>query len=123
MRNKETINTISKVLIIIFIAAFILYNIALGCPVRNLLGFPCPACGLTRATAAALRGDFALAFSCHPLFPLAYICLLLFILYLFLSAKHKLTKKRDKLFAVIFICILIAFLAVYFIRIFTGTLV
>ncbi len=38
------------------------------CPAATLLGVPCPGCGLTRATLAALRGDFHMAFRLHPLF-------------------------------------------------------
>ena len=37
------------------------------CPMASLLGTPCPGCGLTRATLAALGGDFSLAFHIHPL--------------------------------------------------------
>ena len=37
------------------------------CPSATLLGIPCPGCGLTRATLAALAGDFAQAFALHPL--------------------------------------------------------
>ena len=37
------------------------------CPSAALLGIPCPGCGLTRATLAVLRGDFAAALRFHPL--------------------------------------------------------
>ena len=37
------------------------------CPVRGLLGIPCPSCGLTRAARLALVGDFAAASRMHPL--------------------------------------------------------
>ena len=37
------------------------------CPSAGLLGIPCPGCGLTRATAALLEGQFAEAFALHPL--------------------------------------------------------
>lgn len=37
------------------------------CPTAGLFGIPCPGCGLTRATAAALSGHFAHAFELHPL--------------------------------------------------------
>lgn len=41
---------------------------ALGCPIYELTGITCPLCGTTRAWLAFFRGDFALAFTCHPLF-------------------------------------------------------
>lgn len=40
------------------------------CPSRNVLGLPCPGCGLTRATEAMVVGDFAAMLRLHPLAPL-----------------------------------------------------
>jgi hypothetical protein len=37
------------------------------CVLRLALGIPCPACGLTRATLAAMRLDFGAAMRWHPL--------------------------------------------------------
>lgn len=37
------------------------------CPTAGFFGFPCPGCGLTRATMATFRGDFSAALSFHPL--------------------------------------------------------
>ena len=37
------------------------------CPYRELLGEPCPLCGMTRAVGAVLRGDFHRAVSLNPL--------------------------------------------------------
>jgi hypothetical protein len=39
------------------------------CPSALFFGVPCPGCGLTRATVAMLRGDFAAALHLHPLSP------------------------------------------------------
>ncbi len=45
------------------------------CPMAGLLGIPCPGCGLSRATLAALRGDFSEAYHYHPLvFVLVPVC-------------------------------------------------
>ena len=52
-----------------------------GCPFRFFFGISCPGCGMTRALLAALRLDFAAAFSYHPLFFLLPFFLLGFYLY------------------------------------------
>lgn len=38
------------------------------CSFKYLTGFPCPACGMTRAYRFLFHGDFFSAFSYHPLF-------------------------------------------------------
>lgn len=40
----------------------------LPCLFQHFLGIPCPGCGMTRAVLAALRLDFAEAFSYHAMF-------------------------------------------------------
>ncbi len=48
------------------------------CPMVNLMGRPCPGCGLTRATFACLHGQFGEAARLHPLVffatPIVVIC-------------------------------------------------
>jgi hypothetical protein len=41
------------------------------CLTRRALGLPCPGCGLTRAVAQLVQGNFARAVALHPLAPLA----------------------------------------------------
>lgn len=48
------------------------------CPLANLTGWPCPSCGLTRATLALLQGDVAGALALHPLAPLVLLLLSVF---------------------------------------------
>lgn len=45
------------------------------CPFKVITGIPCPGCGMTRALAAAMRGQFERAFDFHPLFPLVPVLL------------------------------------------------
>jgi hypothetical protein len=43
------------------------------CPLRAAAGVPCASCGLTRAVAAALRGDFGAAVALNPGAPLVLL--------------------------------------------------
>ncbi|MDQ2904768.1 MAG: DUF2752 domain-containing protein [Ktedonobacteraceae bacterium] len=42
------------------------------CLIRNLCGFPCPGCGMTRALACVLHGDFKKALSYNKLIVLVF---------------------------------------------------
>ena len=43
------------------------YFVSWPCPVRLVFGVPCPACGITRATHLATKGELAAATAMHPL--------------------------------------------------------
>ncbi len=45
------------------------------CPLHEGLGLPCPGCGLSRATASLLRGDWPGALAIHPFAPLVLVVL------------------------------------------------
>jgi hypothetical protein len=46
------------------------------CPLKSATGIPCPGCGLTRATAALLRGDIPASLRAHAFAPLVVLALL-----------------------------------------------
>jgi len=53
-----------------------------NCPILAATGIPCPGCGLTRASMALIRGDFASSFQIHAfapifLFALVVMCITL----------------------------------------------
>lgn len=47
------------------------------CPFRLVTGLRCPFCGLTRALACAIRGEWGRAWGFHPLWPAAALTLVL----------------------------------------------
>jgi hypothetical protein len=65
-RGARRLAPVIPVLALGGLLAFIPYP---TCLVRLVLGVPCPACGLTRATLATARLDFASAVTFHPLSP------------------------------------------------------
>lgn len=48
----------------------------LPCPIRNLTGWWCPACGLTRATHHLLRGDLVTALRHHVFVPIVLVAII-----------------------------------------------
>lgn len=43
------------------------------CPFRDVTGFPCPSCGLTRGVRLFVSGDWKAAIQLHPLSPVAVL--------------------------------------------------
>lgn len=116
----------------LFIAAVVWAPFVVGfafdatiCPLAAAFDLPCPGCGLTRATVAAFNGDFSAAFSYHPLF-FAITPLYIYGLTSGTIALVRGPKKRPeplkppsalaKLFSGLLIVLLVAMLAVYFLR-------
>jgi hypothetical protein len=46
----------------------------LACPLRSTTGIPCPMCGMTRACAAAVRGDLVASVRYNPMGIVLLLC-------------------------------------------------
>lgn len=69
-RRYSSSNAARVLLSVLILVACVTLAHAFGvtlCPMKRLLGVPCPTCGTTRAFAALLRGDVFGAFTRQPL--------------------------------------------------------
>ncbi len=82
-----------------------------ACPVALVFGVPCPGCGLTRAVLLLFRGDFAGAFSMHPL-----VYTLPIIAGLFIAALFSERFARSKVFTALCLVFAVLFIGVYVYR-------
>ena len=82
------------------------------CTFRQMTGFSCPGCGMTRACRAFLSGDIRGAFYYHPLFPLILPGAVLILM------EHKIPPKICNISFFFIACL---FVAVYIIRMASGS--
>ncbi|MHB8962636.1 MAG: DUF2752 domain-containing protein [Saccharofermentanales bacterium] len=79
-----------------------------SCLLRRTIGIPCPGCGMTRATFALLRLDFAAAFTFHPL---VYIIVpFIIVLSVLLLTKRTTFKKSTPYIIAIMACMVIVYI-------------
>ena len=64
-----------KYVVILIIALLIILG-SYKCPLYNIVGLPCPSCGMTRAWQLALSGEVKAAFLMHPLFLLPLLVMM-----------------------------------------------
>lgn len=103
MKKKKTV----AIFLVMTIAVF---YFTLGCPFRFLTGISCPGCGMSRAVAEALTGDFKEAFLFHPLVFTMPFFAVFFLLF---------RRQRRKLYAVsAVLCVCLG--AIYIYRLVTG---
>lgn len=70
LKNKLILTAIYIVILLLF------WYLGVPCIYKHFLGINCPGCGMSHAFFAALRFDFAAAFSYHPMFwsmPILYL--------------------------------------------------
>ena len=79
MRKKHKLfhGAVWYILILILIYGVLMFTVSGGiCPMRGLLGIPCPACGSTRAMILLAKGDFVGSMKMNPSAPLLFLCLM-----------------------------------------------
>lgn len=101
----------------LLVAAVIMLGISLLghglCPSKELLGLPCPGCGLTRSILLILQGRFAESWHLQPF---GYAWLLLAVVF-FLD--HYLLESRQKAWVTLLVVICIGMVALYGYRMIT----
>ena len=63
------------------------------CPVRTMIGIPCPGCGLTRAFKLAMTGHFYQATVINPLWIAIILLVILYLSIRYLITDEKMSKK------------------------------
>ncbi len=69
----------AKTVLAIVLLYAVLESLGVTCPIKFLTGISCAGCGMSRAWLAIIRGDFAAAFSFHPLFWLPCAAVMLYV--------------------------------------------
>lgn len=110
---KKKAKFIIPILIVFFSYAVLVPYFFKGystCLLKELVGIPCPGCGMTRAYLSLLRLDFKKAFYFHPLFwTIPFIVIM--IVFQEISFWNRLYKNKW-----IWIILIILFITVYIIR-------
>lgn len=92
------------------------------CPFALCTGTACPGCGLTRAAGTLLRGDVGGALTYHPLVPLIAVQLIGGWVWFLMQRSGRLQPPRGRTVTVILSVTLAALLAVWLVRLATGSL-
>ena len=92
------------------------------CPFAICTGMACPGCGMTRAAAQLLRGDFGAAMTFHPLAPLIALQLVAVSVWYLLHRAGRANPVSNRVLNVMLIATSLALLGVWLARILSGTL-
>lgn len=110
----------AKWVIMFIIAYFAFFKLVLGvvCPMVWITGYPCPACGLTRAAVLLLGLDFSGAWEVHPFIFIIAIYLVIFCWNRYLCGKK--AGKKLMLAAIVIIILMIIYYIWRMIQYFPG---
>nr|WP_314463210.1 DUF2752 domain-containing protein [uncultured Clostridium sp.] len=76
-KQKHFHGAVWYILGLFFIYCILMFAVTGGiCPMRGLLGIPCPACGSTRAMLLFAKGDFIGGMRMNPSAPLLFLTLI-----------------------------------------------
>ncbi|MCH7877701.1 MAG: DUF2752 domain-containing protein [candidate division Zixibacteria bacterium] len=92
------------------------------CPLSNLSGLDCPACGLTRSVSSLLHLDFSRSLSYHPLGTLALFGLLLIASPLRCAEKVNESKRFSSFYSYRWQIVVTLFVIVWAFRLLAGAL-
>ncbi len=115
---KKQWKVIALIVLFVFIFKYVFHGL---CMLRILTGFPCPACGMTRAAILFFRGHIGESMKMHPLWPFVLLLLLFFIVCWccrYVEAKH-IEIKQKYLYYICYgygIALAIALFLLYFYR-------
>jgi hypothetical protein len=92
------------------------------CPFALATGMACPGCGMTRAAGQLLRGDFGAAVAYHPLIPAIALLTTLGWGWFVLRRTGRVHPMSDRTLNGVLIATAVALVAVWVIRLATGSL-
>lgn len=116
-----TVQTVIALLLCILAGALVWLFGGRLCVFRLVTGYPCPGCGMTRAVAAVLHGDFSGAFAAHPLWVLLPVFAFLLLRMTFPGCfPFSSSRRYQRGEAILSVCLLILVFTVYFVRLAGG---
>ena len=92
------------------------------CPFALCTGMACPGCGMTRAASHLVRGNFDLAFAYHPLVPIVAVQLIGGWIWYMLRQRGRVGPPTNRMLTIMFAITAAALIAVWVLRVASGTL-
>jgi hypothetical protein len=92
------------------------------CPFALCTGTACPGCGMTRAAASLIRGDLGGALALHPLVPIVGFQLAAGWTWYLMARRGRIQPVSSRVLNGILIATAVALLAVWLVRLLSGTL-
>lgn len=83
MEKTKKIRQLCPVILAVMILFVLAVTGVYKCPMDYIFGIPCPMCGITRAFVSLVHGDIREAFYYHPLWPVALITVIFYLLHFF----------------------------------------